>query len=131
MPKNGNVTDTNSIGIRGEALVTLALTDPVAGKIIFRPAFLGDKWPLADLIVELIDSPIPGAFFMVQSKATTLGYTKQQPQRVRVAIPKRKVVGFSAFKVPTYVVGVNSNDKRAYLVSTLGPKLKGASSLTC
>jgi hypothetical protein len=125
------VTDTDSIGVRGEAILTVALTEPVSGKIIFRPSFLGDKWPLADVVVELVDGPTAGAFFMIQSKATTLGYTKNAPRRIRAAIKKVHLVGLAKFKIPTYVVGINSVDRRAFLVSTIGAHHKGASSLIC
>lgn len=54
----------------------------------------------------------------------TLGYTQRMPRRIRAAIVKEKLTALASFKIPTYVVGVDSAVKRAYLVSTIGQNLR-------
>ena len=47
--------DTDLIGERGEWITQLALTERVQGsQTLFRPQFLGDKYPTIDLFVELV-----------------------------------------------------------------------------
>ena len=48
-------TELNDItGFRGEKIVELCLTDySDFPKPLFRPGFLGDKWPAIDFYVEL------------------------------------------------------------------------------
>ena len=60
----------DDIGDRGQRLVELLLTE-LCGRDVpyFRPRFLGDKYPVFDLIVEVVDNP--AYFFFAQVKATT------------------------------------------------------------
>jgi hypothetical protein len=45
-------------GFRGEKIVELCLTDyRTFAKPLFRPGFLGEKWPSIDFYVELEDVP--------------------------------------------------------------------------
>ncbi len=46
---------SNELGQRGEALFYVLITKSYGRvKPIFRPQFLGDKWPTVDFIVELV-----------------------------------------------------------------------------
>lgn len=73
----GNISD--SIGQRGESIFYVVLTRLYGRSTpIFRPQFLGDKWPTVDFIVELTNYSgdiIP--YFFVQVKTTREGYTKK------------------------------------------------------
>jgi hypothetical protein len=64
------------LGLRGEALfgALILRSHPTKG-FLFRPQFLGDKWPVADFIVELEGVEDIRPFFMVQVRATSAGYT--------------------------------------------------------
>src|SRR5579885_719470 len=58
-------------GLRGEKIVELCLTEYSAfDRPLFRPGFLGDKWPAIDFYVELVGVPGTRPYFFVQSKAT-------------------------------------------------------------
>ena len=102
------MSDRDLIGARGEWLTQLAFTEPVGDReTLFRPQFLGDKYPTIDLIVELVDAgPSLTPFFFAQVKATTQGYTLEGNLRVQVtAAGLRSLV---AYPVPTYIVGVDT-----------------------
>ena len=59
-------------GFRGERIVELCLTDYLAfPKPLFRPGFLGDKWPAIDFYVELAEVIGRRLYFFAQVKATT------------------------------------------------------------
>ena len=57
------LTDTamssNEVGARGEWICLLKLTSFHEDAQLFRPVFLGDKWPSADLLAE-VEEPTPG-----------------------------------------------------------------------
>ena len=65
-------------GFRGEKIVELCLTDYSAfARPLFRPGFLGDKWPAVDFYVELNDVRGERPYFLIQSKATAANLTSQ------------------------------------------------------
>lgn len=92
------------IGDRGQWHALLALTEPV-GKVqtLFRPHFLGDKYPNIDVIVELVGAPGTFTpFFFAQVKATGQGLTPRGhlPVQVTADILDRLIT----YPVPTYIV---------------------------
>ena len=63
----------NVIGNRGELIFELAITYYAQfQKPLFRPGFLGEKWPTVDYYIELLDVPDAQPFFFVQVKTSTL-----------------------------------------------------------
>lgn len=67
----------DAIGARGEAIVTNLLTRRHGRDgPLFRPQFLGEKYPAIDFSVELVG--VAGdhtPFFFPQAKTTATGYT--------------------------------------------------------
>lgn len=133
MPIGGDTS--NIIGERGEAIFHSLLTRRVSGKNIpadgylFQPQFLGEKWPLADYIVELRGiTPGVKPFFFVQVKATTQGYT--QKRRLKVEVEEEKVRGLAAYPAPTYFVGIDEVKERGFIVSANAESLTSFSSLS-
>ena len=60
-------------GFRGERIVELCLTDYQAfSKPLFRPGFLGDKWPTIDFYVELTAVRGKRLYFFGASKSVPL-----------------------------------------------------------
>lgn len=57
---------TDALGDRGEAIFRVLITefDTPAGPI-FRPYFLGEKWPVVDFIVELMGAGATIPYFFV------------------------------------------------------------------
>jgi len=95
------------IGERGQWLFCCLVTE-LCGRDdpLFRPRFLGDKFPTFDYLVEVVDHP--ANFFFVQVKATTLGYT-QDPIRLKIQVPQDDVNRMVACPAPAYVVGIDAN----------------------
>src|SRR3954470_8919782 len=57
---------------RGEKIVELCLTEYSAfARPLFRPGFLGDKWPAIDFYVELNGVRGRRPYFLIQAKATS------------------------------------------------------------
>ena len=121
----------NALGQRGEVLFYLLITRFYGRKQpVFRPQFLGDKWPTIDFVVELTNYPgnlIP--YFFVQVKTTQQGYTKKN-NRLKVKISASDMKRLSLFPAPTYVVGVDELNEQGYIVSANGEYNKAATSLS-
>jgi len=109
----------DTIGQRGEALFFVILTKLYGrARPLFKPQFLGDKWPTVDFIVELIDSSstvVP--YFFVQVKTTQQGYTKKY-RCLKIQVSARDARRLASFPAPTYVVGIDEINESAYITST-------------
>ncbi|MDQ2688369.1 MAG: DUF4365 domain-containing protein [Armatimonadota bacterium] len=110
----------DSLGERGEAIFRLLITEfDGASRPMFRPYFLGDKWPAVDFIVELIGVSTAVPYFFVQVKATRSGYT-QRRSRLKVKVDAGDVAALAAHPAPTYIVGIDEEAKVGFLVSAKG-----------
>jgi hypothetical protein len=59
-------------GFRGEKIVELCLTDYASfAEPLFRPGFLGEKWPAIDFYVELAQVTGHRLYFFGQVKSTS------------------------------------------------------------
>jgi hypothetical protein len=103
MPTKWHHIDTNALGERGESIFRLALTTMHDGWPLFRPASLGEKWPVADFAVELVNQP--GHFFLVQVKAT------QKP------VKPREGSLLMGSPIPAYLVAVHEPTGKAFLAA--------------
>lgn len=63
MPQN------NAIGDRGESIFNTRVTQDN----LFKVYFMGEKAPIVDFLLEILDDATP-YYSMVQVKGTTLGY---------------------------------------------------------
>jgi hypothetical protein len=123
-------TVSDAIGRRGEAIFVVLMTEFHSARgPIFRPQFLGDKWPVADYLVELerAGSQIP--YFFVQVRTTREGYTKRE-RRLRVRASQEQLATLAAYPAPTYIVGIDELEEVGYIVSANGERRGWMSSLS-
>jgi hypothetical protein len=118
----------DDIGERGQWLFCLLMTE-LCGREdpFFRPRFLGDKYPTFDYIVELVDHP--AYYFFVQVKATTKGYTKD-PLRLLVQVEQTDIDRMVGCPAPSYVVGMDLENRVGFLLSVNEPRDRVASLTT-
>src|SRR5579863_9949924 len=105
------------IGYRGERVVELCLTNYEAfDQPLFRPGFLGDKWPAVDFYVELraVDRRVP--YFFGQAKTTTAPLSASA-HSLRIGTRKRDVERLLQIPGPTYIFGVHAPSGRVFIRS--------------
>jgi hypothetical protein len=115
----------DALSERGEAITNLRLTDFHDTGPLFKPAFLGEKWPAVDFFVQLERVNDRSLFFLAQVK-TTRGL---RDGKLQIVVSRDKVVALTAYPVPTYFIGVDEQTEIAYLVS-MGQKRTGFSEMT-
>jgi len=105
------------IGNRGEAIVELCLTDYQAfTRPLFRPGFLGDKWPSIDFYVELVSVRGKRLYFFVQAKATTSALTEMSTS-LSISTKRNDIVQLLRIPGPTYILGIHEPSKRVFVRS--------------
>ncbi len=111
-------TELNDItGFRGEKIVELCLTDySDFPKPLFRPGFLGDKWPAIDFYVELTAVRGKRLYFFVQAKATTSTLTEHSTN-LSVSTKKKDIDRLLRIPGPTYILGIHEPSKRVFIRS--------------
>jgi hypothetical protein len=120
----------DELGKRGEAIFYVHMTKFHGQSPLFRVQFLGDKWPAIDFVVELISSQGRSAYFFAQARATRRGYVNtKRGRRLNVTVKRSDLVKLASYPAPTYVVGIDDVGEKAYVVSTVGTRLRGAASL--
>ena len=107
---------TDDIGERAQSLFVLLISDfRGRDKPLFRPRFLGDKFPTFDYLIELVDHP--NSYFFVQVKGTIQSYTIKE-SRLKVQLSQKDVDRMVSFPAPTYLVGIDSTlSELGYIVS--------------
>ncbi|MEX1230463.1 MAG: DUF4365 domain-containing protein [Planctomycetaceae bacterium] len=112
---------SDQIGTLGELIAAAALSRPVGGqfdRVLFRAIPLGDKYPTADFLVDLLekDGSTIG-FFLAQVKSTNAlsGKKKSLP----IAIQARGFNTLVRLPVPTYVIGVDIATDESYLIAAI------------
>jgi len=104
-------------GFRGEKIVELCLTDYATfSRPLFRPGFLGDKWPAVDFYVELTGLRGRRPYFLVQSKATS-GTLRKRADSLRISSTRRDVERLLEIPGPTYILGVHEPSRRVFVKS--------------
>ncbi len=104
-------------GFRGEKIVELCLTDYQAfPKPLFRPGFLGDKWPAIDFYVELTAVRGKRPYFFGQTKATTSALTAGSTNLI-ITTKKNDIDRLLQIPGPTYILGVHEPSKRVFVRS--------------
>jgi hypothetical protein len=117
------------VGARGEAIFFAAISrfHPSRG-IMFRPQFLGDKWPTADFIVELLGTRHVKPFFFVQVRTTH--FAVDATRRLPVQVNRSTIFNLAQYPAPTYIAGIDSQRKLSYLVSANGEVESGTASIS-
>lgn len=101
-------------GFRGEKIVELCLTDyQHFPQPLFRPGFLGDKWPAIDFYVELSAITTERFFFFTQIKSTSSRLSPKSTQ-LRVTATKDDIDRLLRIPGPTYILGVHEPSKRVF-----------------
>ena len=120
----------DGLGSRGEALFIVLMTKfhPKGGPI-FAAQFLGEKSPLVDFLVVLLDAGAVKPFFFVQVKTTRAGYTIKE-RRLRVKVKQEHVAGLALYPAPTYIVGIDDKTEEGFVISANGVNLTSLSSIT-
>jgi hypothetical protein len=120
----------NELGQRGENLFSIIITRFYGrSQPIFRPQFLGDKWPTSDFIVELIEDTISVTpYFFVQVKTTRQGYDAQH--RLKVRISAEGMQKLASLPAPTYVVGIDDLNEQGYIISANGEYSESVTSMS-
>jgi len=128
MPKS------DDIGDRGESIFQVRITNYVlGGDPLFRPVVLGAKYPTLDFFVELLGLPSGQvAYFFAQVKATSRGYTRRPPERLKVSVSQGDIDRMLSYPGPTYVVGIDQTPdrERAFIAAVSGPSMSGIQGLT-
>ena len=104
-------------GFRGEKFVEICLTNfvPPVG-YLFRPGFLGDKWPAIDFYVELDGIVGKRPYFFVQTK-TTSAKLSIEVDSLRISSTKNDVNRLLQIPGPTYILGVHEPSGRVFAKS--------------
>jgi hypothetical protein len=108
------------IGKRGEAIVTARLMDFCGNPDPYFDVHpLGEKCPTFDYLVELVNAGDSVPYFLAQVKSTQKGFTKAS-RRLPVAMDEEDVRRMVQCPFPTYLIGVDEPNDRAYVVSVHG-----------
>ncbi len=118
----------DQIGSRGEVIFSWQISafhGPTGS--LFRPHFLGDKWPFADFIVECYDNGPTAPFFFVQVRTTQL--PRLSNGALRIHVDADHITGLVRYPAPTYIVGVHEPTMATYIISANGERNIGISSI--
>lgn len=108
------------IGKRGEAIVTARLMDFCGNPDPYFDVHpLGEKCPTFDYLVELVNAGSSVPYFLAQVKSTQKGFTKTE-RRLLVQVDEEDVRRMVRCPFPTYLIGVDEPNDRAYVVSMHG-----------
>ena len=104
-------------GFRGEKILELCLTDYQAfPRPLFRPAFLGDKWPAIDFYVELTSVRRKRLYFFAQAKSTSAALVSSQTDLI-ISTKKKDIERLLFIPGPTYLFGIHEPSKRVFVRS--------------
>ena len=119
----------NALGARGEAIFYVLMTEfHSEDGPIFRPQFLGEKWPTVDFVVELLGAGSAVPFFFVQVRTTRSGFTARQ-QRLKVRVSHANLRRLGQIPAPTYVIGIDEIEETGYILSANGESATRIASL--
>ena len=104
-------------GFRGEKILELCLTDYQAfSKPLFRPGFLGDKWPEIDFYVELTSVRGKRLYFFAQAKATRATLIPAKTD-LTISTKKKDIEHLLQIPGPTYIFVIHEPSKRVFVRS--------------
>ncbi len=111
-------TDLSEVrGFRGERIIELCLTEYGSNeRPLFRPGFLGDKWPAIDFYIELKEVAGKRLYFFAQAKATGASL-EDASDHLSVIVRKADVDRLLQVPGPTYILGVHEPSKRVFVRS--------------
>lgn len=111
------MNESDYIGKRGEAIFRYLITGWCDGKPWFDDNFLGEKQPVKDFIVNLIEPTSGDAVFYAQVKATNGKYVgKGRTRRLKVKLSKKDTAKLKRAPGPAFVVGIDIGTSKGYFV---------------
>jgi hypothetical protein len=114
------MTARDLIGKRGEAMATARLMDFCGNaEAYFDVHPLGEKCPTFDYLVEVVNAGDSVPYFLAQVKTTQKGFTKKE-RRLLVQVDAEDIRRMVRCPFPTYLIGVDEPNDRAYIVSVHG-----------
>jgi hypothetical protein len=118
------------LGKRGESIAFVRLTEICQANDLpyFLPHFLGDKAPLFDALVELVGVDGAAPLFLAQVKSTREGY--HDNGRLKIQVPREDVAAMVKYPAPTYVIGIDERQEKAYVAAVFGTMNTAISSLS-
>ncbi len=124
--------EREAIGKRGEAIFVNDIMK-FCGNVVpyFNPIFLGDKAEALDFLVELTSVEGFTPFFFVQVRTTRLGYTSGRNEpRLKVKVTKETIAKIRGYPAPRYLVGIDDQKSRSFIVPILDGMPSGYSSIS-
>lgn len=126
------ILTTDQAGDLGELLAAADLSRPVRGRYnrpLFKPSFLGGKYPAVDYLIDILaPDNLSCGFFLVQVKSTERA--KVGAQRLPINVETDKYNRIATLPAPAYLIGVDLNSERAYLVAAHRRRPSNVSSIT-
>jgi hypothetical protein len=116
--KGHEMRSKDDIGDRGESIFRVRITQPCGTppEALFRAFFLGEKKATLDFMLELVGLPNRSAYCFVQVKATSKAVSPNSGI-LKVSVKKRDVDRMVSYPGPTYIVGVDEKNEKAYIIS--------------
>jgi len=119
----------NLTGKRGEFIASERLLDFCGNPLpYFDPHPLDAKFPIYDLLVELVGVKGSRPYFFAQVKSTRLGGQAGLAQ-LKVQLKAKDVRAMVVCPIPTYLIAVDERARLAYIVSIHGKRDSGISSI--
>lgn len=105
------------IGKRGEVIFQYLITSWCDGSPWFDGKFLGEKEPVKDFVVNLIEPTSGDAHFYVQVKATKGKYVgRGRARRLKVKLSKNDTAQLKKAPGPAFLVGIDIASGNGYFV---------------
>ena len=124
------MNERDYIGKRGEAIFRFLITEWCDGEPWFDDNFLGEKQPIKDFIVNLIEPASGDAVFYAQVKATNGKYVgRGRARRLKVKLSKKDTAKLKKAPGPAFLVGIDIESKRGYFVQLSARSPKSFSSI--
>jgi hypothetical protein len=123
---------TDQTGDLGQLIAAVDLSRPVMGhhqRPLFKPVFLGDKYPAVDLLVDVLAADASSiGFFFVQVKSTAAAW--KDSSRLLIDVEKNTYNQFTRLPIPTYLTGVDVPRETSYVVAAYRPRTSRLSSVS-
>lgn len=98
-------------------------------RTLFRAIFLGEKHPVTDYLVEaLSDDGYANGFFLAQVRSTMQETTSSS--RLSIDMDVENYNRLAELPMPTYLIGVNLREERAFVVAVTIPRRARVSSIS-
>lgn len=105
------------LALRGESWFQLNICRKGrSGRPLFRPTYLGDKWPTVDYLVEALGDGDRGAFCFVQVKSSE----NANGGAIPVTIGNEMLLRLRGVPAPAYIIGIDDVTESGYILSVNG-----------